>query len=703
MSGYHQLRVKEQDVSKIAFRTRYGHYEFLVVPFGLTNAPTVFMDLMNRVVHEYLDRFVIVFIDGILVYSKTREEHEDHLRIVLEILRQKKLYAKFLQDVSRSLWNNLNEVGKFIIEGPKLVEVTNEKVAIAKQKLKEVRHSSPLQSESFLASIKDTSLDGPRLKSHPVVRNFPDVFPDELSGLPLEREVEFTIELIPGAQPISKAPYRMAPVELKDLKDQLQELLKRGFIRPSISPWGAPVLFVMKKDGSTRLCIDYRELNRITVRNKYPLPRIDDLFDQLQGAKFFSKIDLMSGYHQLRVKEQDVSKIAFRTRYGHYEFLVVPFGLTNAPAVFMDLMNRVVHEYLDRFVIVFIDGILVYSKTREEHEDHLRIVLEILRQKKLYAKFSKCDFWLGQVAFLGHIVLADGITMDPTKVEVITKWPRPTIVTEVRSFLGLAGYYRRFVEGFSLLALLLTKLMRKREKFVWNEDRENSFEELKRRLVSSPVLTLPSWTGGYQIYSDASKKGLGCILMQHGKVIAYASRQLKPYKRRWLELLKDYDANIQYHPSKANVVADALSRKNSGIMRASGVLQPLDIPTWKWDQISIDFVTELPRTFKKNNEIWVVVDRLTKSDHFLPIQKWYSASKLAKIFQQEIIWLHGTPASIVSHRILVSVHDFGKDVSRSLWNNLNEVGKFIIEGPELVEVMNEKVAIAKQKLKEAWS
>ncbi|GJX19972.1 putative reverse transcriptase domain-containing protein [Tanacetum coccineum] len=248
-----------------------------------------------------------------------------------------------------------------------------------------------------------------------------------------------------GSRP---APYRMAPIELKELKDQLQELLElleRGFIRPSVSPWGAPVLFVKKKDGSMRLCIDYRELNRITVRNR-------------------------SGYHQLRVKEQDVSKTTFRTHYGHYEFLVMSFRLTNALEVFMDLMNRVFHEYLDRFVIVFIDDILVYSKMREEHEDHLRIVLEILRQKKLYVKFSKCDFWLDQVAFLGYIVLADGITMYPAKVEAITKWPRPTTVTEVRSFLGLAGYYRRFMEGFSLIDLPLMKLMRKGEKFIWNEE-----------------------------------------------------------------------------------------------------------------------------------------------------------------------------------------------------------------------------------------
>ncbi|GJT33682.1 putative reverse transcriptase domain-containing protein [Tanacetum coccineum] len=222
------------------------------------------------------------------------------------------------------------------------------------------------------------------------------------------------------------------------------------------------------------------------------------------GAKHFSKIDLRSGYHQLRVKEQDISKTDFRTRYGHYEFLVMPFGLTNAPAVFMDLMNRVFHEFLDKFVIVFIDDILVFSKSKEEHEEHLRTVLQILRQEKLYAKFSKCEFWLSKVAFLGHIVSTEGITMDPAKVEAITKWPRPTYVTEVRSFLGLAGYYRGFVEGSSRLALPLTKPMRKGEKFVWNEEREKIFEELKQRLISTPILTLPSDSDGFQIFRNAS-------------------------------------------------------------------------------------------------------------------------------------------------------------------------------------------------------
>jgi hypothetical protein len=193
------------------------------------------------------------------------------------------------------------------------------------------------------------------------------------------------------------------------------------------------------------MCIDYQELNKITIKNKYPLPRIDDLFDQLQGTQIFSKIDLRLGYHQLRIRREDISKMAFRTRYGHYEYVVMPFGLANAPAAFMDLMNRVFQDFLDQFVVVFIDDILIYSKSLEEHEDHLRRVLQRLREKRLYAKFSKCEFWLDKVIFLGHVVSKDGISVDPKKVEAVVNWERPTNVHEIRSFLGLAGYYRRFV------------------------------------------------------------------------------------------------------------------------------------------------------------------------------------------------------------------------------------------------------------------
>ena len=322
----------------------------------------------------------------------------------------------------------------------------------------------------------------------------------------------------------------MSASELAELKKQLAELLDKGFIRPSASPWGAPVLFVEKKDGSLRLCIDYRQLNQVTIKNKYPLPRIDDLFDQLQGAAVFSKIDLRSGYYQLRVRPEDVSKTAFRTRYGHFEFLVMPFGLTNAPAAFMDLMNRVFQPYLDRFVIVFIDDILVYSRTEAEHVEHLRIVLQILRERQLYAKLDKCEFWLSQIHFLGHVVSRDGVAVDPSKVEAVLQWQRPKNATEIRSFLGLAGYYRRFIEGFAKIASPLTKLTRKAVRFVWNEACEASFQELKKRLTTAPVLALPDDQGGFVVYSDASLIGLGCVLMQRSRVIAYGSRQLKPHE-----------------------------------------------------------------------------------------------------------------------------------------------------------------------------
>ena len=271
---------------------------------------------------------------------------------------------------------------------------------------------------------------------------------------------------MPGSDAISKARYRMAPAELRELSCQLQELLDRGFIRPSVSPWGAPVLFVKKKDGTLRLCIDYRMLNQITIKNKYPLPRIDDLFDQLQGASVFSKIDLRSGYHQLRIRKSDVQKTAFRTRYGHYEFRVMPFGLTNAPAAFMDLMNRVFRIYLDQFVVVFVDDMLVYSLDVETHWMHLKAVLETLRQNQLFAKFSKCEFWLEEVAFLGHVISGAGIKVDPAKVEAVSSWVRPKTVFEIRSFLGLAGYYRRFIQDFSKIAEPLTRLTRKEVSFV---------------------------------------------------------------------------------------------------------------------------------------------------------------------------------------------------------------------------------------------
>ncbi|CAA0819544.1 Uncharacterized mitochondrial protein AtMg00860, partial [Striga hermonthica] len=312
----------------------------------------------------------------------------------------------------------------------------------------------------YLVSLVDDYSKARSPHDVPIVREFVDVFSDELPGGP-PNKMEFSIDLIPGVGPVSKAPYRMAPKELQELKVQIQELLRLGFIRPSVSPWGPPVLFVKKKDRSMRMCIDYRDLNRLTIKNKYPLPRIDNLFDQLRGACVFSNIDLRSGYHQLKIKESDIPKTAFHTRYNHYEFIVMPFGLSNAPAVFMDLMNRIFHPYLDQFVIIFIDDILIYSKSQKEHEKHLRVVLETLRREKLYAKFSKCEFWLRRVAFLGHVITQAGIEVDPSKLAAVQNWSTPKSPSEVRSFLGLAGYYRRFIEGFSKIALPLCQLTRK--------------------------------------------------------------------------------------------------------------------------------------------------------------------------------------------------------------------------------------------------
>ncbi|GJR09872.1 putative reverse transcriptase domain-containing protein [Tanacetum coccineum] len=366
----------------------------------------------------------------------------------------------------------------------------------------------------FLAQIsakkEEAESEEKQIKDVPIVRDFPEVFP-RMPGLPPARPVEFQIDLIPGAAPVARAPYRLAPSEMKELSEQLQELSDKGFIRPSSSPWGAPVLFVKKKDGSFRMCIDYRELNKLTVKNRYPLPRIDDLFDQLQGSSIYSKIDLRSGYHQLRVREQDIPKTAFRTRYGHYEFQVMPFGLTNAPA------------------------------TKGSMKNTLKQFWNCLKRRSYTQSFQNVNFG-----------------------------------------------FRRIIEGFSKIAKSMTKLTQKGIKFDWGEKEENAFQLIKQKLCSAPILALPEGSKDFVVYCDASHKGLGAVLMQREKVIAYASRQLKVHEknytthdlelgsvptthpirkelkwrqRRWLEFVSDYDCDIRYHSRKANVVADALSHK----------------------------------------------------------------------------------------------------------------------------------------------
>ncbi|KAJ9561583.1 hypothetical protein OSB04_006743 [Centaurea solstitialis] len=1086
-SGYHQMRVREEDIAKTAFITRYGHYEFLVMPFDLTNAPAVFMDLMNRVCRSYLEKFMIVFIDDILIYLQSKEDHEQHLRLILELLKAKKLYAKFskcefwirevhflghvvnkegiqvdpakieaikkwkpqrrrqnfdnfsplttlTQKDKKFIWGEKQEeafqllkyklcnapilalpegtdnfmvfcdashqgLGCVLMQNEKVIayasrqlkdheknyithdlelgavvigpvayrldlppelstihdtfhvsnlkkclseetvvlpleeiqfdeqlRTTEEPIEILDREIKQLRrncptlrfrfsgvlhlitcykcgktgHSSwdcrvsarlcfrcfqpghfahecpnaaasthisgavPLKvieagpakkveipkghARVFKLTTEEAKLEpevvtelggvrfrvdlipipmrkinvvlgiswlsrhgvwfdceGQRVKIRnpsggdliitgndmkrppktcslakarryvkgggvsylvyvaeiagekkkktvadvPVVRDFPDVFPEDLPGVPPERQLEFGIDLTPGAALVAKTPYRLAPPEMQEFLNQLEELLRKGFI-----------------------C-------RVTVKSRYPLPRIDDLFDQLQGAAWFSKIDLRSGYHQVKVKEEDVQKTAFRTRYGHFEFVVMPFGLTNAPTVFMDLVNRVYRPMLDKLVIVFIDDILIYSKTKEDHVVHLI-----------------------EVQFLGHLVNREGIKVDPTKIEAVIRWEVPNTPTEIRSFLGLAGYYRRFIPDFSKIVVPLTRLTQKNVKFVWGEEQQKAFELLRGKLFEAPVLTPPEGVDDMTVYCDASYHGLGCVLMQRGKVIAYASRKLKTNEvnypthdlelaavvfalklwrhylygvkctiytnhkslryfldqqdlnmrqRRWLDVVKDYDCKILYHPGKANVVADALSRKAHGdvlrvplmrltvttslieLIRSSqfeavkeenqkreglrvlascearqtlldeahkskfsihpgatkmyqdlktdywwpgmkrdvaryvekcltclrvkaehqrphGKLQPLDIHVWKWEHITIDLITKLPRTPRNVDAIWVIVDRLTKSAHFIAINESSSSEKLADIYVKEIVASHGVPVTIISDR-----------------------------------------------------
>nr|GEU39870.1 putative reverse transcriptase domain-containing protein [Tanacetum cinerariifolium] len=506
---------------------------------------------------------------------------------------------------------------------------------------------------------------GKQLKDVPIVWVFLKVFAKDLPGLPPARLVEFQIHLIPGAAPVARAPYRLASSEMKELSKQLQELSDKGFIRPSSSPWGAPVLFVKKKDG------------------------------------IYFKIYLRSGYHQLRVREQDIPKTAFQTWYGHYEFQIMPFGLTNAPAVFMDLMNQVCKPYLDKFVIVFVDDILIYSKDEKEHEEHLKAILELLKEEKLYAKFSKCEFWFLKVQFLGHVIDSRGIHVDPAKIESIKDWASPKTPTEIRQFLGLAGYYRRFIKGFLKIAKSMTKLTQKGIKFDWGEKEENAFQLIKQKLCSALILALPEGSEDFVVYCDALHKGLGAVLMQREKKnlkkedvggmikIDIPKERLEPRadgtlclnSRSWLPCYGDlrsvimhesYMSKYSIHPGsekmyqdmknlywglnmKADIATYVSKRLTCAKVKAKhqrplGLLVQPAIPVWKWDNITIDFVTKLPKLSQGLDTIWVIVDRLTKSAHFLPIRENDPLDKLARLYLDRIVTRHGTPVSIICDR-----------------------------------------------------
>ncbi len=470
---------------------------------------------------------------------------------------------------------------------------------------------------TYLAALKveDARGDGDEVPTvvTRVLTEFKDVMPQELpKKLPPKREVDHRIELVSDARPPAMAPYRMAPPELEELRKQLKELLDAGHIRPSKSPYGAPVLFQKKHDGSLRMCIDYRALNKLTVKNKYPIPLIADLFDRLGGAQWFTKLDLRSGYYQVRIAEGDESKTACVTRYGSYEFLVMPFGLTNAPATFCTLMNKVLHPFLDHFVVVYLDDIVVYSRSLEEHVEHLRQVFAVLRENSLYVKREKCAFAQREVPFLGHIIGRGRVRMDPSKIAAILEWEPPTKVTDLRSFLGLANYYRRFIQGYSSITVPLTDLLKKGRAWEWTDRCQAAFNRLKRAVTEEPVLVLPDFGKPFEVETDASDFAIGGVLMQEGHPVAFESRKLNnaerrytvqekemtavvhcfrtwrhyllgshfvirtdnvatsyfqtqkkltPKQARWQDYLAEFHYDMEYKPGKANSVADALSRR----------------------------------------------------------------------------------------------------------------------------------------------
>jgi hypothetical protein len=513
--------------------------------------------------------------------------------------------------------NGLTPKGFFLEDGPSFLK------------------PSPSANKGFF--LKLVTLDTPTtdtplptaIKS--LLHTFAPVFA-EPTGLPPFRGLDHQINL-KHSQPISVRPYRYPYFQKAEIEKLIQDLLHSGVIRPSQSPFSAPVLLVRKADGSWRLCVDYRALNQETIKDKYPIPIIDELLDELHGAIIFSKLDLRSGYHQIRMRPEDIPKTAFRTHEGHYEFLVMPFGLTNAPSTFQALMNDVFRPFLRRFVLVFFDDILIYSKTFADHLLHLQSVLEVLEHHRLFAKLSKCRFAVDEVDYLGHLISQQGVRADPSKLEAMATWPLPHNVKSLRGFLGLTGYYRKFIRNYGSLAAPLTSLLKKNA-FHWTPSATTAFQSLKQAMLLPPVLRLPDFNQPFVIECDASGSGLGAVLMQDRQPIAFLSKALKgralllstyekellslvtavqhwrpyllghtfkvktdhqalkflleqkmgtPSQQRWLSKLLGYDFIIEYKPGCENRVADALSRLNEPkVLHEEASISLISFPTPDW-------------------------------------------------------------------------------------------------------------------------
>ena len=708
----------------------------------------------------------------------------------------------------------------------------------AKELNREVAKGSPI----WILTTKE--IKEPVLEAHPqevagLLNEFSDVFQDDLPDQPPPlRDIQHAIDLVPGSTLPNLPHYRMNPTEHQELQKQVSELLRKGFIKESLSPYVVPALLTPKKDGTWRMCVDSRAINKITIKYRFPIPRLDDLLDMMTGARIFSKIDLKSGYHQIRIRPGDEWKTAFKTKDGLYEWVVMPFGLSNAPSTFMRIMTQVLRMFIGKFVVVYFDDILIYSKTKEDHLDHLRQVCLTLRKESLYANLGKCAFLTHRVIFLGFVMTPEGVSADPEKVKSIVEWPTPTTVFDVRSFHGLATFYRRFIRNFSTIVSPITDCIRKGS-FEWTKAADKAFLELKEKMTQAPILRLPDFSKVFEVACDASGVGIGGVLSQENHPVAFFSeklneakirystydkefyalvqalkywrhyllphefvlysdhealrylnsqKKLNPRHAKWVEYIQAYTFVLKHRAGTENKVADALSRRslllstiktevvgfdqikeqyntcpdfkeihqalrigpsrkhshytlidgylfkesklciprtslreflvwethagglaghfgrNKTILAVeehffwpslkrdvaqivarcrtcavakqqrqnTGLYTPLPVPDCPWQDLSMDFVIGLPRTQRKHDSIFVVVDRFSKMAHFLPCNQTYDASKIAKLFMDEIVRLHGLPKTIVSDRDVKFTSYFWK----TLWHMLGTKLKF---------------------------
>ncbi|GJP79414.1 hypothetical protein CLOP_g9648 [Closterium sp. NIES-67] len=585
----------------------------------------------------------------------------------------------------------------------------------------------------FLAIATEAENDRERTSEPPgkikeLLKEFQDILPDDLPNeLPPYRTHQHEILEEPGSKQTFRAPYRLSPTELTDMKKQIEYLLAKGLIRPSTSPYGAPVLFTPKPDESLRMCIDYRALNKQTIKNKYPIPRIDDLLDQLRGATVFSKLDLRSGYWQIRMADNSIHKTAFRTRYGSYEYLLMPFGLTNAPATFQAEMNHILRPLLDECVVVYLDDILIYSRDMKQHVEHLRRVFEILRRERFYVKLSKSEFALEKVLFLGHMVSAQGVHVDPKKIEAVRTWKTPKNVKELQQFLGFANYYNRFVPQYAKIAAPLTNLLKKNTPYKWELKHQEAVEQLKQALTSAPVLILPDPERDYVIEADASDQAVGAVLMQDQgnglQPIAYLSKKLHGAELNYpihdkealamtsrtgkdqgksgypITLLcasyyskntttsstpdtsvatkrSPVSPNTTYCPHLAEDVqkfvtsCDTCQRMKSTKQKKAGVLQPLPVPEQPWQVVSLDFITGLPPTSRGQDVILVVIDKFSKMGHFISTHTTTRTEETAQLFVRYIISQHGIPTTLISDRDPKFTSKFWKELMNLLGTKL---------------------------------